>query len=58
MTQTQVDTLQEPNRALKDSTMDEYILQEIQLFVPKFNQNSSMNHELVRAEYEYPISSK
>ena len=57
MVATGVDTLTAPSD-MKNGTMAAYVLDEIQLFVPIFNLNTSMNGALVLAGFEYPISSK
>lgn len=55
MTETIIKTLTAPNN-LEDSATADYIVEEIKLFVPDFNSNTTMNQDQVRAEFEYPIN--
>lgn len=45
----------EPTEVTEQATAD-YIIHEVQSFVPEFNADSTMNKGITKAQFEYPIT--
>ena len=56
--ETSVQTLLEQSEDLSDAKIGEYVLHEIQTFVPAFNSDASRHMNRAQLEYTYPITGK